>query len=67
MKSIRLVALALMFFLVFAGHVVFIGTLAGQTGDERKATSDDGGAHGARKGPTVSSVSSGVNSNFTAP
>src|SRR5258708_5892122 len=31
MRSIRLVVLALMFLLVFTGHVVFIGTLAGQT------------------------------------
>src|SRR5258708_8712492 len=31
MRSIRFVALALMFLLVFTGHVVFIGTLAGQT------------------------------------
>src|SRR5436190_24111473 len=31
MRSIRFVVLALMFLLVFTGHVVFIGTLAGQT------------------------------------
>ena len=31
MRSIPFVALALMFLLVFTGHVVFIGTLAGQT------------------------------------
>src|SRR5437867_2186340 len=31
MKSIRFVTLALMFVLVFAGHVLFIGKLAGQT------------------------------------
>src|SRR5215813_10006248 len=31
MRSIRFVVLALTFLLVFAGHVVFIGTLAGQT------------------------------------
>ena len=31
MRPIRVVAIALMFFLVFGGHTLFIGKLAGQT------------------------------------
>src|SRR6267142_2559583 len=53
MRSIRFVVLALMFLLVFTGHVVFIGTLAGQTLGLISGTITDASA-AAIPGATVS-------------